>query len=51
MRPQFGHKKVVLQLSEHGDVIETQTIRFVPPKFFSKLGPWYWGMSQIKSDV
>jgi len=26
-------------LGEHGDVIETQTIRFVPPKFFSKLGP------------
>jgi len=27
-------------LSERGDVIETQTIRLVPPKFFSKLGPW-----------
>ena len=33
-------KKVVLQLSKHGDIIETQTIRFVPPMFFSKLGPW-----------
>jgi len=41
---QFGQfcKKVVLRLSEHGDVIETQTIRFVPPMFFSKLGPWYF---------
>jgi len=26
-------------LSEHGDVIERQTIRSDPPKFFSKLGP------------
>jgi len=34
------YKKVVLWLSGHGDVIETQTRRFVPPKFFSKLGPW-----------
>ena len=36
MNPQFGqfHKKVVLLLSEHGDVIETQTIRFVAPKIF-----------------
>jgi len=33
------YKKVALRLSEHGDVIETQIIRFVPPKFFSKLGP------------
>jgi len=33
------YKKVVLRLGEHGDVIETQAIRFVPPKFFSKLGP------------
>ena len=33
------YKKVVLRLSEHGDVIETQTIRIVPPNFFSKLGP------------
>jgi len=32
-------KKVVLRLSEYGDVIETQTIRIVPPMFFSKLGP------------
>jgi len=41
--PQFGlfYKKVVLRLGEHGDVIETQTIRFVPPKFFSKLSPCY----------
>jgi len=31
------YKKVVLRLSERGDVIETQTIRIVPPKFFSKL--------------
>ena len=40
MCPQFGHfhKKVVLRLGEHGDVIETQTIKFVPPKVFSKLG-------------
>jgi len=43
MYPQFGqfYKKVVLRLSEHGDVIETQTIRFVPTNFFSKLGPCY----------
>jgi len=36
MCPQFGqfYKKVVLRLGEHGDVIETQTIRFVPPKVF-----------------
>jgi len=36
MCPQFGqfYKKVVLRLGEHGDVIETQTRRFVPPKFF-----------------
>jgi len=38
-------QKVVLRLSEHGDVIETQTLRFVPPKFFSKLdqthGPYH----------
>jgi len=37
--PQFGqfYKKVVLlRLSEHGDVIETQTIRFVPPKVFQQ---------------
>jgi len=33
-------------MSEHGDVIETQTIRFVPPKFFSKLGPWPEANSQ-----
>jgi len=34
--PSFGqfYKKVLLRLSEHGDVIETQTIRFVPPKVF-----------------
>jgi len=31
---QFGkfYKKVVLRLGEHGDIIETQTIRFVPQK-------------------
>jgi len=36
MRPHFGlfYKKVVLQSGEHGDVIETQTIRFVSPKVF-----------------
>jgi len=36
MYPQFGHvyKKVVLRLGEHGDVIETQTIKFVPAKVF-----------------
>jgi len=36
MRPQFGqfYKKVVLRLGEHGDVIETQTIRFAPPEVF-----------------
>ena len=28
------YKKVVLQLSEYGDVIETQTVRIVPPKVF-----------------
>jgi len=26
-------------LGEPGDVIETQTIRFSPSKFFNKLGP------------
>ena len=36
------YKKVVIRLSEHGGVIETQTIGIVPPlKFFSKLGTWY----------
>jgi len=35
------YKKVGLQLSEHCDVIETQTIRIAPPNFFSKLGPWW----------
>jgi len=32
--PQFGqfYTKVILRLSEHGDVIET--MRFVPPKVF-----------------
>ena len=34
-------KKVALLLSEHGDVIETQTVRIVPTKFCSKLGPWF----------
>jgi len=33
------YKKVVLRLSEHVDVIETQTIRIVPQNVFSKLGP------------
>jgi len=28
------YKKVVLRLSEHGDVIETLTIKFVSPKVF-----------------
>jgi len=28
------YKKVVIRLSEHGDVIETQTIMFVLPKIF-----------------
>jgi len=39
MYPEFGqfYKNVVLRLSEQGDVIET--ISFVPPKLFSKLGP------------
>ena len=32
-------QKVLLRLSEQGDVTETQRITFVPPKFFSKLGP------------
>jgi len=39
------YKKVVLRLSEHGDIIETQTIitrnitqTFSPSKFFSKFG-------------
>jgi len=27
-------QKVVLRLSEHGDVIETQTVGIVPPKVF-----------------
>jgi len=42
MCPPFcqSYKKVVLRLSEHGDAIETQTTKFVPSKFFSKLGPW-----------
>jgi len=36
MCPQFSqfYKKVALGLGEHGDVIETQTIRFVPPKVY-----------------
>ena len=29
------YKKVVLRLSEHGDVIETQTIRIAPHLFLS----------------
>jgi len=33
------YKNIVLRLNEDGDVIETQTIRFVPPNVFSKLGP------------
>ena len=33
------YKKVVLRVSEHGDVIQTQTIRIVPLNCFSKLGP------------
>ena len=38
MCPQVGqfYKKVVLRLNEHGGVIETQTIRFVPPKVFQQ---------------
>jgi len=33
--PHFANlKKVVLRLSEHGDVIETQTIRILLPKLF-----------------
>jgi len=36
------YKKVVLRWSEHGDVIETQTVEIVPPKVFSKLGPCVW---------
>jgi len=28
------YKKVVLWLCEHGDVIDTQTVRFVPPQSF-----------------
>jgi len=39
MCPQF-YEKVELRLSEHGDVNETQAIRFGPQKFFSKLGRW-----------
>jgi len=36
MCTQFGqfYKKVALRLIEHSDVIETQTIRFFPPKAF-----------------
>jgi len=36
MCPQFGlfYKKVVLRLGDHGDVTETQTIKFVPPIVF-----------------
>jgi len=38
MCPQFGqfYKKVILRLDEHFDVIETQTIRFVPLKIFQQ---------------
>jgi len=34
--PQFGqfYKKVVLRLSKHDDVIETQTVRFGTPQSF-----------------
>jgi len=35
-------------LSEHGDVIKTQTISMSPPKFLSKLGPWPWQWSCMK---
>jgi len=34
MCPQF-YEKVVLRLSEHGDVNETQAIRFGPQKFLA----------------
>jgi len=39
--PHFANfsKTVVLRLSEHDDVIETQTIRYVPPKFFRNSVP------------
>ena len=38
MYPSFCQfsEKVVLRLSAHGDVIETQTIRIVPPKIFQQ---------------
>jgi len=51
MQPQFGqfYKKVVLRLSEQGDVIATQTIRFVRPKFFSKLDPCKRGFMEDAS--
>jgi len=38
-------QKVVLRLSERGDVIETQTIKFVPPKTRSLSG------SKGKTDI
>jgi len=31
----------ILRLSEYGDLIKTQTVRIVPSKYFSKLGPCY----------
>jgi len=63
------YRNVVLRLNEHGDVIETQTIilylcdmhnnmhiaqSLSPPKFSSKLGPWFennvqHGVSKISS--
>jgi len=37
MCPQFDqfYKTVVLRLNEHGDVIEKQTIKFVPQSFLA----------------
>jgi len=51
MCPPFGqfYKKVVLRLNEHGDVIDTQTIKVCPPQNFlvnlvpaSFCGLWVW---------
>ena len=30
----YGSTVTVLRLSEHGDVIETQTVKIVPPQIF-----------------
>jgi len=39
LRINVFHIKCVLRLSEHGDVIETQTISFVPQSFLANSVP------------